>query len=253
MKTSLLTDFVPPDSEFFKIIKHLPKPESGGPWIAGGSVWKSIERLPLKCDIDFFFASPQQFEVYQRIFQSVFFRNHILSEKKTKYSITYDFHIYDAKTGFNRTQKIQFVNFKFWPNIETLLGDFDFTACQFGYDGKNLIFGDTSLNDVKNRQIVFGKIHDVVATAYHVKKYLDIGFSINDENVEKFKLLTNELREVVENDTEECTETDDVIVSSEDWHGYAVPSGNTASIGDFFSGLTSSALDNVRGWFNIRS
>ena len=62
MKTHEFYNFINKDSELCKILKHLPNIDETGPWVAGGSVWKSIENLPLNCDIDFFFQTPQQCE-----------------------------------------------------------------------------------------------------------------------------------------------------------------------------------------------
>src|SRR5258708_38972470 len=75
------------DSDLFKIMKFLPKCDVGGPWIAGGSVWRTIFNEPLKnCDIDLFFSSQQQFEIACLQMSAYPFVRNILQETKNKYN-----------------------------------------------------------------------------------------------------------------------------------------------------------------------
>lgn len=191
MKTYNINDFVRQDSELFRILRRLPKPDVNGPWIAGGSVWKAIEGQSLDCDLDFFFASPQQQEVYMRIMRSIPYVNHIVSEKKNDYNTTFGFHVYD--NGYNKTVPIQYVTFRYAPCIEGILNEFDFTVCQFGFDGKTLFTGDNSLEHLNDRKIVFHNVHDTSATAVHLKKYLAKGFVIPPDQQLKFNDLMVEM------------------------------------------------------------
>ncbi len=198
VKIDKFHNYVDSNSEFLRILRHLPSPEEKGPWVAGGSVWKSVENVPLTCDIDFFFASPQQYEVYSRIINSIPYVNHILSENKSKFSTTFDFHIYNKQ--IKKTQKVQFIHFKFWPSVKELIGDFDFTACQFAYDGDNLYMGDYSLQHVKERKIFFNTVRNVQSTAFHLKRYLDLGFTITSEEQQKLDDLINCVTKIKKDD-----------------------------------------------------
>ena len=185
MKAYKFNDFVKQDSELFRILRKLPRPDKDGPWISGGSIWKSIEGQSLDCDLDFFFASPQQREVYMRIIRSVPYVNRILSEKTNGFNTTFDFHIYD--NGYNKTVPIQYVSFRYGKNIEEILDSFDFTACQFAYDGETLFVGDNAFEHLKERKIVFHKISDAAATSFHLKKYIDKGFTVSREQDDIFR------------------------------------------------------------------
>jgi hypothetical protein len=184
MKTYNLNDFVKQDSELFRILRKLPKPDVNGPWIAGGSLWKSIEGMPLNCDLDFFFASPQQQEVYLRIMRSIPYVNHVVSEKKNDYNTTFGFHVYD--NGYNKTIPIQYVSFRYASSLEEILNGFDFTVCQFGWDGRTFFAGDNSLQHLSERKIVFNNVHNSLATAIHLRKYLEKGFVIPTESQAMF-------------------------------------------------------------------
>jgi len=188
MKTQPFCDYVSNGSELFQILKYLPRIETEGPWIAGGSVWKAIEGLTLDCDIDFFFTSPQQFEVYLRIMKSVPYGPKIIKETSNGYNTTFDFHIYE-KGKINKTQKVQFICAVFSETIEALIDSFDFTVCQFAFDGKTLYTGDNSFTHLKERKIILNNVFDVYASMIHLKKYIDRGFVIPPEETEKFNNL----------------------------------------------------------------
>lgn len=179
MKNYKLQDFIKGDSEFFRILKSIPPIGENGPWIAGGSIWKSIEGQKLTCDIDIFFQSTKQCEEWYREILSIPYVNRIVSEiKSNKYNTSFKYLVNCGDKNKNFT--IQLISFKFFKDICELIDGFDFTACQFGYDGTNLYTGDTSMEDVKNRDIIFRHISNYNATAHHLKKYTDIGFKVSE-------------------------------------------------------------------------
>ena len=177
MKTHDVRQFINSSSEFFTILKQLPSINTDGPWIAGGSVWKSIENIPLECDIDVFFKSDRQCEKWFRTLLSLPYAHRIVSDPKSnQYNTSLKYHVHHK--GYNKTITLQLVSFRFFDNIKALLDGFDFTACQFGFDGNFLCTGDTSLEDLRNREIIFNNVLDNVATGIHIEKYTKIGFKI---------------------------------------------------------------------------
>ena len=187
MKIFKLHEFINQDSELIRILRHLPKPDEDGPWLAGGSVWKAIEGLPLDCDIDFFFKDKIQYDAYLRKLKSIPYVYHVVTEKKNDYNITFGFHIYEK--GYNKTVPLQYVSFRHCNSLEELLNGFDFTVCQFGFDGQRLMIGDTALEDLKSRIIRFNNVANCANTAYHVKKYLERGFIIPPDQQQRFEEL----------------------------------------------------------------
>jgi len=191
MKIFPIHDFINRESEFFRILKFLPRIGNDGPWVAGGSVWKSMENIPLNCDVDFFFKDDGQYKNWMRTLQSIPYTYRIMSSKTNQYNTSFDFHINDG--NFNKTVKIQCVNFKYFNNMEDLLGGFDFTACQFGFDGTNLHCGDRSMSDLKDRVIVFNTVRDLTASGVHLEKYTKLGFTVPATEMIRFEEIRNAL------------------------------------------------------------
>ena len=191
MKTDHIYNHINQNSELFRVLKYLPKPQPEGPWLAGGSVWKAIENQPIEHDLDFFFKDVKQCEEWLATIRSIPYVHHIVGEKSNRYNITYKFHINER--GYNKTISVQCVSFKCWNSITDLLEGFDFTACQFGFDGRMLFTGDTAFEDVRARAIRFNKIHDSNATQIHLEKYLAKGFTISPEQARKYEEMRLEL------------------------------------------------------------
>jgi len=184
MKVDDFHNHVNQDSEFFRILRYLPRPQKDGPWLAGGSVWKAIENQPVEHDLDFFFYNKDQREQWIRTLNSIPYVHHIVGEKSNKYNTTYSFHINEK--GYNKTVAIQAISFRYWSGVEELIDGFDFTACQFGFDGRKLFSGDTAFDDLRTRTIRFNKIHDPRATIIHLNKYITKGFKIPPDQQQKF-------------------------------------------------------------------
>lgn len=198
MKIFPIHDFIKLDSDFFKILKFLPKIEESGPWVAGGSIWKAMENLTLDSDIDLFFKDENQCGEWLKTMRTIPYESHVLSEKINSYNISMSFHV--NRNDYNQTVKIQCIYFKYFVDINHLLDSFDFTACQFGFDGTNLYTGETSLEDLKNRQIIFHNVCDNVATGLHLRKYIDRGFVVPDSQLGKLKEITIVLEDKAKKD-----------------------------------------------------
>jgi len=169
------------DSDLFKVLRHFPSLDEGGPWIAGGSLWRAFNKEPLvNCDIDVFFKSKKQFEEMSRKMGSLPYVNNVLIETKKKWNTLYKYHVNDGKS-FNKTVDIQFINMAHYSSLAKLLNSFDFTVCQFGWDGKHLLVGQTSINDLSKKQIVFWSISKYKSLMKHLHRYLNNGFTISSD------------------------------------------------------------------------
>jgi len=188
MNTHEARQFINNDSELLTILRQLPPIGSDGPWVAGGSVWKTIENMPLNCDVDFFFKSPEQSEQWFRQLLSMPYVHRIVSTPiANRYNTSLSYHIHSR--GFNKTVKLQLISFAFTKDIEELLNSFDFTACQFAYDGQMLYSGDNSFEDLRNREIIFRNIRDNYSTSVHVEKYLRLGFKVPENLKQKWDVI----------------------------------------------------------------
>ena len=203
MKIDDFHNHVNQDSELFRVLRFLPRPQEDGPWLAGGSVWKAIENRPITHDLDFFFKTPKQCIEWVRTLNSIPYVHRIVGEKENKFNRTYQFHVHDK--GYNKTVSVQCIHFKYWNTLEELLDGFDFTACQFGFDGKRLFTGDTAFDDMRDRVIRFNKVHDSAATIIHLDKYIRCGFKIPASEQQKF----DEIVKTMKNRPVSMTSSDD--------------------------------------------
>ena len=231
MKIDNFHNHVNQDSELFRVLRFLPRPQENGPWLAGGAVWKAIENHPITHDFDFFFSSQEQCSQWVRTLNSIPYVHHIVGEKSNKYNTTYQFHIHDR--GYNKTIAVQCVCFKFWSSLEELLDGFDFTACQFGFDGYRMLVGDTSFEDLRTRTIRFNKVHDSVATAVHLDKYIKKGFKIPPSEQQKFDEI---IKAFAEKKNKPATISS---LSSSDDEGYPLPEPTPVSIINTLDSLVS--------------
>jgi len=78
--------------------------------------------------------------------------------------------------------KIQCVTFKYFDNIESLFKSFDINVCRIAYDGNNIIYEDTVLNDIKENKLKFndGSIYYPSVTLKRLVKYIKMGYDIDD-------------------------------------------------------------------------
>lgn len=180
------------DSDLFRVLKQLPPLSVYGPWVAGGSVWRTINKEPLeKCDIDIFFQSQEQHDEVVRKMNSLPHSNNIVKETKNKWNTVYKCHIHERKF-FDKTIDVQFINMNFHPNLESLLDSFDLSVCQFGYDGESLRFGTKSLEDLAAKRIRLHSLRLPKTMLKHLHKYLSNGFTISSEETREltYRLMT---------------------------------------------------------------
>lgn len=92
-----------------------------GTWVAGGAIRCWYLQKPNKSDIDFFFVSEQAAEDFKR-------ENNIGNPRYVHKN---------ADTFLVNGMRIQLIKL-YHSNVESLLDSFDFTICQFAYDGKTV-------------------------------------------------------------------------------------------------------------------
>lgn len=202
-------------TDLFRVMNHLPRCAVGGPWIAGGAVWRAVLNHPLdKCDIDMFFASKQQFDSTVLLMGGYPFVRNILQETKNKWNITYKIH---ANQGnFNKTINVQLINMSYYRNLDDLLNSFDFTACQFGWDGQNLVSNRTSVADLNDRKISLWKLGSPKSLFSHLIKYMDNGFTLSSDETKK--LLNNILSTNPWNTKNNKDYNDQFETNNNEWH-----------------------------------
>lgn len=198
-----------PNSELFKIAKCLPKLHAGGPWIAGGSVWRTVNNEPLiNCDVDVFFICKEQYEEMCAKMKSYPYVNNILSEKKNKWNTTFQLHVNEG--SFNKTIDVQFIGMSYYNRLEKLLNSFDFPVCQFGYNGKDILVGEKSLSDLQKRQLSIHRLAHPKSFLKHMLKYLNNGFTLPTEELKNITERILEINAWSKNATGKYDECNDV-------------------------------------------
>lgn len=135
----------------------VPSPSPSGPWIAGGAV-RGIFHQEEKTDIDVFFSHREQYT------GACAANGADPSELVTKV----------RKDGL----RIDLVGVEFYPNTEALLDSFDFTICQFAYDGESIICGEYSLVDLYRKRLAVHKISFASSSVIRLLKYAGKGFTV---------------------------------------------------------------------------
>ena len=161
------------------LLEILPKCNVDGPWIAGGCLHRTYRKLPLEnADVDIFFKNKEQFEQ----FVSAMSLSSITVGYEIKSTIFSEWHCTLTIKYMDVDWKIQCVTFKYFDNIESLFKSFDINVCRIAYDGNNIIYEDTVLNDIKENKLKFndGSIYYPSVTLKRLVKYIKMGYDIDD-------------------------------------------------------------------------
>lgn len=177
-----------------KALKRVPEVRPGGPWIAGGAVRRTIMKQDLESDFDFFFIDEAQKD--QFVDQLVNeFGAALKSQNETNALYILPSQMVgeeDPKT-YLPEMKIQVINFRYFQSPEELIDSFDYTICQFAYNGEELIMGEFSLWDAAKKVLVPHKLSFATSSLRRMLKYTKQGFTICAGG------LSNFLEQVVNN------------------------------------------------------
>lgn len=151
-----------------KALAGLPSISASGPWIAGGAVRRTVSRNDTISDFDFFFKDADQLIAFA---ESVKARG-FLQVKETEHHQ----HWRGRVDGIPQDIDVQLIRFAFYFSAEHVIDSFDFTICQFAFDGTALIAGDYALWDLGRKRLAVHKITYPVSSMRRVLKYAQQGF-----------------------------------------------------------------------------
>lgn len=158
------------DHELSRALARLPAITPAGPWLAGGAVRRLITETPLDSDFDFFFASADQLAAFTADLEAK-------GGKKTnesEFNITFLVPPDEKRPAL----KVQAIRVSFQPTLEATMEAFDFSLCQCGYDGTDLVLGDFTLYDLARRRLVPGRISFGVSSLRRMLKYTRQGYTV---------------------------------------------------------------------------
>lgn len=158
-------------------------------WIAGGSIRRSLfpktHESVLNSDIDIFFKSRDDFDAY---WENMTNSAKIVIEStkancyNTQHCISLTARDFDGSFRILKL-KIQLVTFSYYDDIEALLNSFDFTICQFGFDGTTVYAGDNSFQDLANTELNVHKVRYPIESMRRAIKYAKQGFLVTDDTL----------------------------------------------------------------------
>lgn len=175
------------ETDFNEALGRLPALGSSGPWIAGGSVRRLFIGAPMDSDFDFFFANPEQAGNFLISMKKL---GAILKNENEKNSTWL---VPAIESGPELT--VQAVTFAYFESMRQVIESFDFTICQFAYDGDHFEVGEFSLWDSARKRIVPAKITFGVSSVRRLLKYGRQGYTICGG------ALADILQQVVDNPT----------------------------------------------------
>lgn len=160
------------DLDLCKILDELPECDRNGPWLAGGSIRRTISAMPLESDFDFFFASEEQLGKFSKGLE----RLNFVKKKETEHHVQYE----GFEGAVERCITIQLIRFRYYGNASEVLESFDFTICQFVFDGEHIHCGDYALWDLGRKRLAVGTITFPVSSMRRLLKYARQGFTACD-------------------------------------------------------------------------
>lgn len=135
-----------------------------GAWLAGGAVRSIFDNTNIH-DYDFYFNSV---DIYVKTYM---FLNNIGA--KLIYRCPLDF----LRTYEYNNEKYQLIFHKSFENMQSVIDEFDFTICQLITDSKILIVQNTTLKDIRKKQLKLWSLPYPAATIKRIYKYLNYGFT----------------------------------------------------------------------------
>lgn len=127
-------------------------------WIAGGALRSSFDKTPV-ADFDLFFRSSRYVDRVEAALKA-FGAKQVFKCPEGK-----------LQSFVIGSAKIQLITPRFYTTVFDLVGSFDFTVCQFAFDGEYVTLGRDGLHDAKYKRLRVQKLEYPVATLNRIGKY----------------------------------------------------------------------------------
>ncbi|NUB28516.1 hypothetical protein GAY30_27205 [Azospirillum brasilense] len=174
-------DALSEDSELGMALARLPKVSADGPWLAGGALRRTLMRQSLDSDFDFFFASDVQFNKFCEAIKKAGGWQVSKNDHNTTFrlpSVAPEPTGEDEFSPYKPELTIQAITTQWYESPEAVVESFDFTLCQFAYDGTDLICGDYALWDLGRKRLVPHRLSFATSSLRRLLKYTKQGFTI---------------------------------------------------------------------------
>lgn len=157
------------EGELALVLDGLQMCTKEGPWLAGGALRRTLMGQEPDSDFDFFFRDAEQLSTFTTSLET----KGLSKLKETEHHVHYR-----GQVGASKLPRdIQCIRFKFYKDAAAVIDSFDFTICQFAFDGEHLITGEFSLWDLGRKKLAVHKITYPVSTMRRLLKYTNQGFT----------------------------------------------------------------------------
>lgn len=173
------------DSYFFKTLDDLPKCSKHGPWLAGGAVRRLCAGEHQDTDFDFFFRDMEQYD----LFCGQMRERGAEVDHENPFNTTF---LYQGRT-------IQPIKVDFCKTLIQTLNRFDFTICQFGFDGENVVWSQDAWEHLQTKQLVITNPINPIYTLQRAMKYSRQGFNLGADQIKKLLGKVQKEPELLEN------------------------------------------------------
>lgn len=141
---------------------------TGGPWIAGGMGRQlAIGEVEFN-DIDVWFDSAQQFDYTKKYL-----------ERQYEHAMHRHFDSDNAETFDIGNYKVQLIKRKWYPTVDAVLDDFDFTCCQIAVGSDLKVYGP-GIADARNFILSVNRL-DTKAFLARYGKYVSYGYVMDPQ------------------------------------------------------------------------
>lgn len=138
-----------------------------GPWLGGGALRRTLLGEAVDSDFDFFFRDEDQLLAFAGRLTGLGFEK----VRETQHHVQFR-----GCIPGDKVRDIQCIRFSYYPSAEAVIDSFDFTVCQFVFDGRTLTCGDHALWDLGRKRLAVHKVTYPVATMRRLLKYTQQGF-----------------------------------------------------------------------------
>lgn len=161
-----------------RALSRLPKATVKGPWLGGGAIRRALIGRAQESDFDWFFASSEQKDAFVDSVKLA--GGWVVSENQHNVTLKLPSVAPDPDEGTPYYSEIvvQAITTRYYASAAEVVDSFDFTICQFAYNGENIVCGDYALWDLGRMKLVPHKLTFATASMRRLLKYAAQGFTV---------------------------------------------------------------------------
>jgi len=161
-----------------------------GPWIMGGAVRRFLQGQPQDADIDLFFDSSAQYDLYHRLMVHM---GHGLLAHTEHHTM---FEVRSAQS----IKKVQLVTTRYRESLIDHMNAFDYTLCQTGWDGERVIASYHALIDIVDQKLNLASttLHDLPSSWFRILKYAQQGYHPSQKTINYFMQHAHEVTSTID-------------------------------------------------------